>query len=79
MSLERDLLGDLVLSRIWWGLGNHRGGMKSQVFLNEDDALLEFARIERRRVRHGYQKVARRFVAPAPLPRHTSYQAAQAA
>jgi predicted DNA-binding WGR domain protein len=55
--LERDLIGDWVLFRRWYGLFNRRGGMKRQVFLQEDDALKEIKRIERLRIRHGYQKV----------------------
>jgi predicted DNA-binding WGR domain protein len=55
--LERDLIGDWVLFRRWYGLFNRRGGMKRQVFLQEEAALKEIKRIERLRIRHGYQKV----------------------
>jgi predicted DNA-binding WGR domain protein len=55
--LERDLIGDWVLFRRWYGLFNRRGGMRRQVFLQEEAALKEIKRIERLRIRHGYQKV----------------------
>lgn len=55
LELNQDLLGDYVLRRHWFGLTNRRGGMKQQVFVEEEDAMREVARIERSRMRHGYQ------------------------
>lgn len=52
--LEQDLLGDFVLFRQWYGLRNRRGGLKRQVFMNEEDARNEFDRIRRLRSRRGY-------------------------
>jgi predicted DNA-binding WGR domain protein len=54
MWLERDLLGDWVLFRRWYGLHNRRGGWKRQVFVDEKEALHEIARISKRRERRGY-------------------------
>ena len=55
LELSRDLLGDYVLRRHWFGLTSRRGGMKQQVFVEEEDAMREVAKIERTRMRHGYQ------------------------
>jgi predicted DNA-binding WGR domain protein len=57
LALERDLFGAFVLVRRWYGLGNRRGGVKREVFLQEDTALRELKRIERLRVRHGYRRL----------------------
>lgn len=57
LALERDLLGAFVLSRRWYGLNNRRGGMKQQVFFDEDAARKEFRRIEAMRSRRGYVAV----------------------
>lgn len=57
LILEQDLFGAFVLFRRWYGLGNRRGGVKRQIFLDEDAALREVRRIERLRFRHGYQKL----------------------
>jgi predicted DNA-binding WGR domain protein len=54
LSLERDLFGAFVLFRRWYGLGSGRGGMKRQVFLDEESALREIRRIEKLRTRRGY-------------------------
>lgn len=57
LALERDLFGAFVLIRRWYGLGNRRGGVKREVFLQEDAALRELKRIERLRTRHGYRRL----------------------
>lgn len=57
LALERDLFGAFVVIRHWYGLGSRRGGVKRQVFLQEDAALRELKRIERLRVRRGYRKL----------------------
>ena len=54
LSLERDLFGAFILYRRWYGLHNRRGGIKRQIFLDQDSALREFQRVERTRVRRGY-------------------------
>jgi predicted DNA-binding WGR domain protein len=54
MTLERDLFGAFVLFRRWYGLHNCKGGMKRQVFLDEEDALREVRRVTAIRRRHGY-------------------------
>lgn len=57
LALERDLFGAFVLFRRWYGLGNRRGGVKREVFLQEDAALRELKRIERLRIKHGYRRL----------------------
>lgn len=39
LVLCRDLFGVFILYRQWFGLNNHRGGLKQQVFDDRDDAL----------------------------------------
>jgi predicted DNA-binding WGR domain protein len=52
--LVRDLLGDFVLVRRWYGLFNKRHGGKMQVFLQETEALDAVDKIDRARLRRGY-------------------------
>ena len=58
LTLERDLFGAFILYRRWFGLHNRRGGIKRQIFLDQDTALREFQRVERTRVRRGYVPVS---------------------
>lgn len=58
LALERDLFGAFILYRRWYGLNNRRGGMKQQVFLDEESARMEFKRIESMRSRRGYVAVS---------------------
>lgn len=55
LTLERDLLGDFVLCRRWFGLTNRRGGVKHQILASEDEAIREIDRVRRLRARRGYQ------------------------
>jgi predicted DNA-binding WGR domain protein len=57
LTLDRDMFGAFVLFRRWYGLLNRRGGVKRQVFLQEDDAMREVRRIERLRIRRGYRRL----------------------
>lgn len=57
LTLEQDMFGAFVLFRRWYGLGNRRGGVKRQVFLDEDAALREVRRIEQLRSRRGYRRL----------------------
>ena len=57
LTLEHDLLGDLVLRRAWAGKGNKRGAGKMQVFLDEQAALREVEKVCARRRAHGYDLV----------------------
>ncbi len=57
LTLDRDLFGAFVLFRRWYGLLNRRGGVKRQVFLQEDAAMREIRRIERLRIRRGYRRL----------------------
>lgn len=56
MELDKDLFGAYILQRHWFGLSNKRGGLKRQVFMNEDDALKEVRRITRTRAKNGYKQ-----------------------
>lgn len=58
--LSQDLFGAYVLYRRWFGLSNRRGGMKQQVFVEEDNAMREVVRISRVRIRNGYELVLAR-------------------
>ncbi|MDR9095487.1 WGR domain-containing protein [Burkholderia multivorans] len=55
--LVRDLFGDYVLYRRWYGLHCKRWGTKRQVFFSEDAALATLRRIVRTRQRHGYMPI----------------------
>jgi predicted DNA-binding WGR domain protein len=68
LTLERDLFGAFILYRRWYGLHNRRGGIKRQIFLDQDSALREFHRIERTRARRGYVPVSDR----SPASPHSS-------
>ena len=60
LMLDQDLFGAFILYRQWWGLLNQRGGTKRQVFFDQDSATREFHRIEKTRLRRGYNAVDRR-------------------
>ena len=55
LRLEHDLLGDLVLTRYWYGLQNNRHGSCMQVFLSEEDAHRQVEKVVRMRLRNGYE------------------------
>lgn len=59
LILEQDLFGDLVLFRHWYGLQNRRGGIKRQIFHDEESARREFVRIQNLRIRRGYCPLVR--------------------
>jgi len=65
LTLERDLFGAFILYRRWYGLHNRRGGIKRQIFLDQDSAVREFQRVERTRTRRGYVPVSDRS-SPSP-------------
>lgn len=52
--LGRDLLGDLVLIRRWWGLTNRLGGQKTEVLADEEEAMLRVSNELSLRAKHGY-------------------------
>ncbi len=57
-TLKEDLLGDIVVHRIWGGLLNRRGGQKIDVFgENVEAARKKLLSICRTRYRHGYSKL----------------------
>lgn len=57
LALDQDLFGAYILHRHWWGLMNKRGGSMRQLYLSHDQAIDEFHRVERTRLRHGYVQV----------------------
>lgn len=57
LALTQDLFGAFILYRRWFGLTNHRGGLKQQVFEVEADALRTFKRLRREREKHGYKLI----------------------
>lgn len=59
LVLSQDLFGAFILYRCWFGLHNHRGGLKQQVFEDEKDALREVKSIRHVREKHGYKLIAR--------------------
>jgi hypothetical protein len=52
--VERDLFGDLVLIRLWGGLGARRLGKKVEL-VSFDTLAKRMAKISSRRKQHGYQ------------------------
>lgn len=57
LTLEQELLGDLLLRRGCAGKANRRGAGKMQVFLDEQAALREVEKVCGRRWAHGYNLV----------------------
>lgn len=57
LTMERDLFGAFILLRRWYGLHNRRGGVKQQVFEDQEEAMLEWGRVQRLRERRGYRVV----------------------
>lgn len=58
LVLCRDLFGAFILYRRWFGLNNHRGSLKQQVFDDRDDALRTIKRIRHAREKNGYRLVS---------------------
>lgn len=58
LILNRDLFGAFILHRRWYGLHNRRGGIKQQIFEDEEDAQRTIKRVRREREKHGYRLVA---------------------
>ena len=57
-DVERDLLGDIVLSCHWGGIGNGLGGTKRVCYPDWASAWKALDAVRRQRERHGYQPVA---------------------
>ena len=45
LTLDQELLGDLLLRRAWSGMANKRGADKMQVFLDEQAAMREVEKV----------------------------------
>lgn len=54
LLLGRDLLGDLILVRRWWGLYTKLGGQKTAVIGSEAEAMVRVDAEIRLRQRRGY-------------------------
>jgi hypothetical protein len=55
VHLDRDLLGDWTLRKVWGGLGTRRGGTHNTGVASYDDGIEQVREIARRRIRHGYR------------------------
>lgn len=54
--INKDLLGDWFLTRIWGGK-QKRGSQKEVLCSSYEEALVDLRRIEKIRLRHGYEEV----------------------
>lgn len=59
LVLNQDLFGTFILYRRWFGLRNRRGGIKQQIFEDEEDAQRTIRRVRREREKHGYRLITR--------------------
>ncbi len=57
LSIEPTLFGDVCLTRRWGRIGT-RGQMKAMSFAGEEEALAQFARIQRQKASRGYRELA---------------------
>ena len=55
LSIEPTLFGDVCLTRRWGRIGT-RGQMRTMSFSHEDEALAQFARIQRQKASRGYRE-----------------------
>ena len=55
LSIEPTLFGDVCLTRRWGRIGT-RGQMKAMSFAHEEEALAQFARIQRQKASRGYRE-----------------------
>jgi hypothetical protein len=55
--VERDLFGDLVLTRVWGRKGSALGGMKRLPLASLGEARSALAVVARRRAQHCYERV----------------------
>ena len=60
VRIQRDLFGDLILTRYWGGKDSHRGGEKREPCVSEDFAYDRLEKIKKDRQRHGYNLVVPR-------------------
>ena len=57
VSLESDLLDDLVVVRSWGGIGSRRGGVDREVVRSREEGRRLLDAIARRRAQHGYRRI----------------------
>jgi hypothetical protein len=55
LHLERDLLGDYILTRHWHGVDDNSWGRKVTLFLVEAEARKQYQKTVRARLRQGYR------------------------
>jgi len=60
VHLDRDLLGDWALRKIWGGLGSRRGGSHNTGVASYGDGLEQIREIAKRRGERGYKTVLAR-------------------
>lgn len=59
VRLERDLLNDLVLTRVWGRKGGCQGGISHELMADKANAAQVISAIGRDRIKHGYRLIAR--------------------
>lgn len=57
VHLDRNLLGDWTLLKVWGGTGSHRGRMHSTGVASYEDGIEQVREIAKRRLQHGYRSV----------------------
>ena len=55
LSIEPTLFGDVCLTRRWGRIGT-RGQMRAMSFSHEEEALAQFAKIQRQKASRGYRE-----------------------
>ena len=55
MTIEPTLFGDVCLTRRWGRIGT-RGQMRAMSFSHEEEALAQFAKIQRQKASRGYRE-----------------------
>ena len=55
LSIEPTLFGDVCLTRRWGRIGT-RGQMRTMSFSHEEEALAQFAKIQRQKASRGYRE-----------------------
>ena len=58
VHLDRDLLGDWALRKVWGGLGSRRGGTHNTGVSSYEDGMEQVREVSLRRIRNGYCTVS---------------------
>ncbi len=59
VQLDRDLLGDWALRKVWGGLGSRHGGTHNTGVVSYENGFEQIDAIARRRARRGYEPLER--------------------